>query len=193
MFKEYVIKILAAEYEDKILIFDFDGIESRYSYSSILSELGFQIISYNDALEFRYTYEREIKKSGQKYAIIVEYKQYIPYDILFPVELDKPFDLSREEKEFIQNAESLGYLDKQICYTRGYDLAIGPGVKCLSIILNDIDDLVHGQMQGRTGMFNDIHLLARSGKIQKLVNKLYKMGFNIYLTSDHGNTLQFSQ
>jgi hypothetical protein len=38
-------------------------------------------------------------------------------------------------------------------------------------------------------MYNDINFLARSGKIQKLITKLYKKGFNIYLTSDHGNTL----
>lgn len=394
MFKDYVIKTLTAEYENKILIFDFDDIESRYSYSTLLSKLGFKIISYDDALEFRYIYEREIKKSEQKYAVIIKRKQYVPFDILqsfycidigwnslfpnlnrevlikdktldldllygaynelyenlsfhektssyiikkvygknnvenylwkiknellalisgndlnyntwiqiapkkgnaeylaaksdiyidlsfvdeefkkfiaegyktissviqkdspvmvsrimdfiakknekialividgmsvfdfnvlssefegidyqenyiyamiptttaisrqsllsskFPVELDKPFDLSREEKEFIKNAKSLGYLDKQICYTRGYDTDIGPGIKCLSIILNDIDNLVHSQMQGRIGMYNDMHLLAKSGKIQNLISKLYKMGFSIYLTSDHGNTL----
>lgn len=394
MFNEYVIKTLAAEYEDKILIFDFENIESRYSYSILLSELGFKIISYDDSMKFRYIYEHEIKKNGDKYAVIVEHKQYIPYDILqsfycvdigwkslfpnlnseflikyktldldllysvynglyenlsvfedtgsyiikkvygkdnvekhlvkmkdellasisendvnynkwiqiaskkgkaeylaaqsdiyidlsfvdeefkkfitagyktissvikndspimvshvidfianknekiaiivldgmsifdfnilsskfegidyqenyiyamiptttaisrqsllsgrFPVELDRPFDLSKEEKGFIQNAKSLGYLDRQICYTRGYEPDIGHSVKCLSVILNDIDDLVHGQIQGRIGMYNDVNLLARSGKIQKLINKLYKMGFSIYLTSDHGNTL----
>ena len=394
MFKSYIIKTLGAKYEDKILIFDFDGIESRYSYSIILTELEFQIISYVDALEFRDIYESVIKRSGHKFAVIVEHEQYVPYDIFqnfyqanigwnslfpnlnkevlirdktldldllyiaynqlydnlsisektssyiinkvyaknnvelflqkmknelstllledevnyntwiqiaskkgkseylaaksdinidlsfvdeqfkkfvieryknissiiqkdspvmvsrvldyiskknekialivldgmsvfdfnilssefegiayqenyiyamiptttaisrqsllsgkFPVELDKPFDLSREEKEFVKNAKSIGYSDKQICYTRGYDPDIGQGIKCLSIILNDIDDLVHGQLQGRIGMYNDVHLLARSGKIQKLIKKLFEMGFSIYLTSDHGNTL----
>lgn len=394
MFKEYIIRTLAAKYEDKILIFDFDSIENRYSYSTLLSQLGFKIISYEDSLEFRYIYERVIKNNCQKYAVIIQRKQYVPYDILhnfycvdigwnslfpnlnsevlikdktldlallygvynelyenisvfdettsyvikkvygkdnvedylsvikneilalisvsdlnyntwiqiaskkgkaeylaakgniyidlyfvdeefkkfiaagyksissviqkdspvmvtraiefiakrndkialivldgmsvfdfnvissefegidyqenyiyamiptttaisrqsllagrFPVELERPFDLSREEKEFTQNAKFLGYLDKQICYTRGYDSYIGHSVKCLSIILNDIDDLVHGQIQGRLGMYNNIHLLAKSGKIQNLINKLYKMGFSIYLTSDHGNTL----
>lgn len=394
MLKKYVIEFLAAEYENKILIFDFNGIECRYSYSNILFELGFHIILYEGALEFRYLYENEIKKNEHKYAVIIERKQYVPYDILksfhcvdigwdslfpnlnsevliedktldldllysayyelydnlsvfeetssyvtkevygknnvenylrkmkaellalvitknvdyntwiriaamkgkveylaakvdiyidlsfldeefkkfiavgyktissvikkdspvmvtrvidfitkknekialivldgmsvfdfnilssefkgidyqenyiyamiptttaisrqsmlagkFPVELDRPFDLSREKKEFIENAKSLGYLDRQICYTRGYDPEIGPLIKCLSIILNDIDDLVHGQMQGRLGMYNDIHLLARTDKIQNLIKRLNKMGFTIYLTSDHGNTI----
>lgn len=394
MFKEYLIQTLAANYEDKIMIFDFDNIESRYSYTSMLLELGFQVILYNDALEFRYHYETEIKNSEDKFAVIVNFKHYVPYDILqnfycvtiswntlfpnlnrdalikdktldlpllysaydklyenltifertssyvldkvygkenvgiylqnlkkelasqisssdmnyntwiyiaskkgkaeylaaqsgnsidfsfvdeefkkfmvegyktissliqrdspvmvsrtldfvakknekvalivldgmsvfdfnaisaefegikyhenyiyamvptttaisrqsllsgkFPVELKKPFNLSREEKEYKLKAKSLGYLENQICYTRGYDSYIGPNVKFLSIILNDIDDLVHGQLQGRIGMYNDMKFLAKSGKIQSLISRLYKMGFNVYLTSDHGNTL----
>lgn len=393
MFKKYVIKTLAAEYENKILIFDFDGIEERYNYYNILFELGFLIIPFADALKFRYLYEKEIKKSEHKYAVIVDREDYIPYDILksfycvnigwkslfpnlnsevlikdktldldllysayyelydnlsvyektsafiqkqvydkknveshllrmkaelleitakdidyntwihiadmkgkaeclaakggiyidlsfldeefkkfiangyktissvikkdspvmvthvsefiakknekialivldgmsvfdfnilssefegidyqenyiyaliptttaisrqsllagkFPVELERPFNLSREKKEFIENAKSLGYSERQIGYTRGYDPEIGPTIKCLSIILNDIDDIVHGQIQGRIGMYNDIHLLAITGKIQDLIKRLYKMGFNIYLTSDHGNTI----
>lgn len=394
MFKEYIIKAFSAEYEDKIIIFDFDDIESRYSYTNVLAELGFNIIIYVDAVEFRCYHQRKVANSSYKYAVIVEGNQYVPYDILksfyradigwrllfpnlnkevlikdktldldllygvynglyddlsfqedtttyiikevygksnvenflndmknellklisgndmnynswlqiaskkgkaeclaaksqvyidlsfvdeafkkfitaeygtisgvtrtdspvivsravefiakknekvalivldgmsifdfnvlsskfegidyqenyiyaiiptttaisrqsllsgkFPVQLDKPFDLSREEKEFFLNCKSLGYLDKQICYTRGYNLDIGIGVKCLSIILNDIDDMVHGQTQGRIGMYDDIHLLAQTGKLQSLIKKLYEMGFSIYLTSDHGNTL----
>jgi len=102
--------------------------------------------------------------------------------------LERPFDLSREEKEFIQKAKSIGYLENQILYTRGYTPNIGPKVKCLSIIINDIDDLVHGQTQGRMGMYNNINLLAKSGKLQNLIKRLSVEGFSIYLTSDHGNT-----
>lgn len=394
MFKEYIIQTLAVNYEDRVMIFDFDDIESRYSYTSLLSELGFKIISYDDAIAFRYIYESEIKYSTEKIAIIVNREQYVPYDVSksvycvtiswdklfpnlnrdalignktlelpllysaynklyenltifeetssyvtekvygkenvdiylknlkaelleiifeskvnyhtwfyiaskkgkaeylaaksgicidftfvdeefkrfvlkeyrnissvihkgspimvsrvmdfiakkndkvalivldgmsvfdfniissdfegieykegyiygmvptttaisrqsllsgkFPVELDRPFNLSREEKEYKLKAKSLGYLDNQICYARGYDPDIGPNVKCLSIIINDIDDLVHGQLQGRIGMYNDINYLAKSGKIQQLISRLYKMGFSVYLTSDHGNTL----
>ncbi|MBS4024832.1 MAG: PglZ domain-containing protein [Clostridia bacterium] len=390
MFKEYILKTLVANYEDRVLIFDFDVIEGRYSYTSLLLKQGFHIIAYDNATEFRYIYESRIKNSRDKFAVIISQEQYVPYDILqrfycvtiswdklfpklnrddlireknielpllysayenltfientssyatdkayakenvdiylqelkeellalisesdvnyntwtsiaskkgkaeylaaksgntidfsfidekfknfileefktissvinkespvvvsrvmdfiaknnekvalivldgmsvfdfniissefdgieyqesyiyaliptttaisrqsllsgkFPVELDKPFNLSREEKEFKVQAKALGYLDNQIYYARGYDPEIGPNVKCLSIILNDIDDLVHGQLQGRIGMFNDINYHAKSGKIQNLINWLYKKGFHVYLTSDHGNTL----
>ncbi|MEH7239089.1 PglZ domain-containing protein [Bacillus sp. JJ1562] len=394
MFRDYVIKTLAAKYENWIIIFDFDNIESRYRYTALLSDMGFQIIVYNDATEFRLIYETEIKTSKEKYAILVKSENYVPYDILkkfycvsisldilfpnlnkdylinhnsielpllytayenlykdlthfeetssyvikevygknnveiyiedikveimelvssndlnydswisiaskkgkaeylaakvgitvdfsfideafknfilngyttissiihrdspvmvsrvmdfiykknakvalivldgmsvfdfnviasefngieyqegfiyamvptttaisrpsllsgkFPVELEKPFNLSREEKEFRSKAKSLGYLEKQISYERGYNPDIGPNVKCISIIINDIDDLVHGQLQGKVGMYNDVKFLAKSRKVQHLIYRLHEEGFNVYLTSDHGNTL----
>jgi len=40
MFKEYLIEKLTALYEDRIIIFDFDDIEDRYSYASILVDIG---------------------------------------------------------------------------------------------------------------------------------------------------------
>ncbi|NMM63089.1 PglZ domain-containing protein [Clostridium sp. P21] len=107
----------------------------------------------------------------------------------FPVQLERPFDLSREEKQFHEKAKDLGYLEKQVLYTRGYNIHIGPNIKFLSVIINDIDNLVHGQIQGREGMYNDINLLAHSRKIQELIKELYSKGFNIYITADHGNTL----
>jgi hypothetical protein len=48
---------------------------------------------------------------------------------------------------------------------------------------------VHGQSQGRVGMYNDIELLAVSNKIQKSVLDLINNDFDVYITSDHGNTL----
>lgn len=394
MFKQYIVEILAARYEDKILIFDLDNIESRYNYSSLLIDLGFEIINYSNATNFRYIFETRIKNREGKFAVIVTTDQYIPYDIIkvfynvkisweilfpnlnkdvlindkqmdlpllytaytklfdnlqsyeesslylaknvygemnirtyirdlknqllklvlthnidykgwidvarekskaeylaakagisidmspidnrfkdfildgyqyisgvvssqspiivsrvmdfisksnqkvaiiildgmslfdfniicshfdnieydegfiyamvptttaisrqsllsgkFPIELDRPFDLSREEREFREKARSLGYLKNQISYSRGYNIDIGPNVKIVSIILNDLDNLIHNQLQGRIGMYNDVDYFARSGKLQDLIKNLHGMGFSIYLTSDHGNTL----
>lgn len=394
MFRDYLIQKLAVLYEDRVIIFDLDDIEGRYSYTDILKDMGFKILKYQDATHFRYVYDREFVTDDQRIAVVVSNKQYVPYDILnsfypvdigwdklfpnlnrevimnnktldldllygaynglyenlsvyeeasnyilqkvygkenvqnyleqtkkelseiiyaenlnynawigiatkkgkaeylaaqsglsmdfsfvegefikfilsdykalssliqknspimvsrvmdyiaksnekvalvvldgmsvfdfyilaeessdieyednyiyamvptttaisrqsllsgkFPVELERPFELSREEKEFIQKAKNLGYLDNQILYARGYDSNIGPNVKCLCLIINDIDDLVHGQTQGRIGMYNDIKLLGKSGKLQSLIKRLFSEGFSVYLTSDHGNTL----
>lgn len=394
MFNEYMIQILSAKYEDRLMVFDYQGIEKRYNYGKLLTTLDFKVVRYEDAIQFRFAYENEIKTSKNKFAVLVDSEQYIPYDILqsfycvkigwenlfprlnsealvkhktlelallynayielyeeltdyektnvyireivygkanvekylselkeklvaflkdeklnhkdwcyiasqkgiaeylaaksgvfidfsfveerfkhfiqeryctlssliqkdspvmisrvmdyilktkdkvalivldgmavfdfkvlsenfenidyqegyiyamiptttaisrqsllagkFPVELERPFDLSREEKEFVKKAQEAGYSEKQILYSRGYSLDISPNTKCMSIIVNDIDDLVHGQIQARNGMYNDVNLLAKSGKIQRLINELYNSGFRVYLTSDHGNTL----
>jgi hypothetical protein len=107
----------------------------------------------------------------------------------YPRQLENPFSLSREEKEFYIAAAEHGYTKQQAAYVRGYDVQLSPFTKLLAVIINDVDDIVHGQQQGRPGMFNDITLLAKSGRLQSLIRSLYKAGFTVYLTSDHGNTL----
>lgn len=105
----------------------------------------------------------------------------------FPRELENPFSLSREEKQFHEAAQNLGYLPKQVLYTREYSTEFSYQTRFVAIIINDIDDMVHGQMQGRLGMFNDIGLFAKSNKLQNLISELFTKGFEVYITSDHGN------
>ncbi|KKH64534.1 PglZ domain-containing protein, partial [Methanosarcina mazei] len=105
-----------------------------------------------------------------------------------PVELESPFNLSKEKQLFISKCIENGYRENQIKYYRGYDIDINRGDKCICVIINDIDDLVHGQIQGKQGMYNDISYLAKTDKIQNLIQKLCERGFNVYITSDHGNT-----
>ena len=82
----------------------------------------------------------------------------------------------------------MGYSDEQIGYERGYDAEFGPFVRCAAVIINDIDDMVHGQQQGRIGMFNDISVLAKQGELIKITKRMLKAGFDVYITADHGNT-----
>lgn len=107
----------------------------------------------------------------------------------YPRQLDNPFSLNKEESGFYNAAEDHGLTKQQTMYTRGYDVQPSPFTKLIAVTINDVDDMVHGQQQGRTGMFNDITLLAKSEKLQTLIRSLYRMGFTVYLTADHGNTL----
>jgi hypothetical protein len=107
----------------------------------------------------------------------------------YPRELGNPFSLSKEEKGFYDAAAERGYTGQQTEYTRGYEVQPGPFTKFLAVIINEIDDIVHGQRQGRLGMYNDITLLGESGKLQTLIRTLHSNGFTVYVTSDHGNTL----
>ena len=64
----------------------------------------------------------------------------------------------------------------------------GSFVRCGAIIVNDIDNMVHSQHQGRLGMYNDIGVLSDRGKLADLTKRLLARGFDVYITADHGNT-----
>lgn len=106
----------------------------------------------------------------------------------FPSQLGSPWNLAKEKQEFISCAKNLGYQENQIEYKRGYDSDFDMFVRCGAIIINEIDDLVHGQTQGRIGMYHDIDVLNRQHKLRNLVEKLLKRNFDVYISSDHGNT-----
>ena len=105
----------------------------------------------------------------------------------YPQQLENPFSLAKEEFGFYSAAQERGYSKEQCFYGRGYETGPGPMTRIAAIIINDIDDMVHGQRQGRMGMYNDVKLWAKEGKLQVLFNKLLNKGFKVYLTADHGN------
>ena len=106
----------------------------------------------------------------------------------YPVELVSPWTQSKEKQEFIECAKNLGFSDKQISYQRGYESTFSSLVRCGAIIINDIDDMVHGQKQGRIGMYNDVGVMAKQRKLAELTRRLLSDGFDVYITADHGNT-----
>lgn len=105
----------------------------------------------------------------------------------FPRELENPWNQSKERKEFIDCAKSMGYADVQIGYGRGYETEFSAAVSCAAIIINDVDDMIHGQLHGRTGMYHDITLLMHQGKLIGTVRKMIQQGFDVYISADHGN------
>lgn len=106
----------------------------------------------------------------------------------FPRELENPWSQSKEKKEFTECVHGMGFADVQIGYDRGYDAEFGVAVSCVAIIISDIDNIVHGQLQGRGGMYNDVTLLMKQGKLVGTVRSMLKAGFDVYISADHGNT-----
>ncbi len=106
----------------------------------------------------------------------------------YPSQLISPWSQSKEKQEFVACAKELGFNDNQIGYERGYDAEFGSFVKCGAIIINDVDDLVHAQQQGRIGMYNDITVLANQRKLIELTKRMLSAGYDVYITADHGNT-----
>ena len=106
----------------------------------------------------------------------------------YPIQLANPWSQSKEKQEFIFCAKNMGLSDSQISYQRGYGADFGSLICCGAVIINDIDDMVHGQKQGRIGMFNDVGVMAKQKKLVDMVKKFLLAGFDVYITADHGNT-----
>lgn len=106
----------------------------------------------------------------------------------YPSQLMEPWKQGKEKAEFFACAKSLGYSDTQIGYERGYDAQFGAFVRCGAVIINDVDDMVHAQPQGRLGMFNDITVMANQRKLVDMVKRFLASNFDVYISSDHGNT-----
>lgn len=106
----------------------------------------------------------------------------------YPSQLMEPWKQSKEKTEFVNCAKALGYSDTQIGYERGYDAQFGSFVRCGAVIINDVDDMVHAQQQGRLGMFNDITVLANQKKLLEMTRHFLAVGYDVYITADHGNT-----
>lgn len=106
----------------------------------------------------------------------------------YPMQLLSPWTQSKEKNEFISCAKELGFADNQISYQRGYDADFGSLVRCGAVIINDVDDMVHGQKQGRLGMYHDISILAKQHKLAGMTRRFLSEGFDVYILADHGNT-----
>lgn len=106
----------------------------------------------------------------------------------YPSQLLEPWKQSKEKTEFVNCAKDLGYSDTQIGYERGYDAQFGSFVRCGAVIINDVDDMVHAQQQGRLGMFNDITVLANQKKLLEMTRRFLAADYDVYITADHGNT-----
>ena len=106
----------------------------------------------------------------------------------YPRELDNPFSLAGEERAFVLAGEELGFSSNQIQYLRGYEPNISGFAKLIAIVINEIDDIVHGERQQRDGLLGAMRTLGKEGKLQKLIEILVMSGFEVYVTSDHGNT-----
>lgn len=106
----------------------------------------------------------------------------------YPKQLMEPWKQSKEKTEFVNYAKTLGYSAMQIGYERGYDAQFNSFVRCGAVIINDVDDMVHAQTQGRIGMFHDITVLANQKKLLEMTQRFLASDYDVYITADHGNT-----
>lgn len=68
----------------------------------------------------------------------------------------------------------------------GTDLS-APSIKVAGIVVDMVDEIVHGAMLGKRGIATQIEGWCESGFVDQLFSLLLDKGFHVYLTADHGN------
>ena len=104
---------------------------------------------------------------------------------------------NNEEKLWKQFWEEAGLTRQGVAYQRGLgdgdiravlDQAINPGVtRVVGLVVDKVDNIMHGMQLGSSGMHNQIDLWCRQGFLYKMMNYLFDQGYEVWLTSDHGN------
>jgi hypothetical protein len=103
---------------------------------------------------------------------------------------------SSEEKLWRQFWMDYGVVGPQVFYQKS--LGIGSPneiietltdhrIRAAGLVINTVDDIMHGMMLGTSGMHNQVSQWAGQGYLYLLVQALLENGFKVYLTSDHGN------
>lgn len=68
------------------------------------------------------------------------------------------------------------------------DVALSaPQLKVAGIVVDTVDEIVHGAVLGKRGIANQIASWCESGFVDSLFACLINKGFHVYLTADHGN------
>ena len=63
----------------------------------------------------------------------------------------------------------------------------GNCIKVAGIVVDTVDELVHGAILGKRGIATQIASWCESGFVTKLFSLLLDRGFHVYVTADHGN------
>jgi len=102
-----------------------------------------------------------------------------------------------EEKLWKQFWEGHDLSRLDVAYKRGLgdgnassvlDAAIHPGkTKVVGLVVDKVDKIMHGMQLGSAGMHNQIKQWCEGGFLGALVGHLLDYGYDVWLTSDHGN------
>jgi PglZ domain len=109
---------------------------------------------------------------------------------------DKPdlsTDNSKEAKLFEDYWLNNGLSSYQISYKKfsisdSLNLAdISPDTKMLALVCNDLDEIMHGSLLGNGQLKTSTEQWIAKSKVGSIIAGLKSLGYQIYITSDHGN------
>lgn len=62
-----------------------------------------------------------------------------------------------------------------------------PAIKVAGLVVDTVDEIVHGAILGKRGIASQIDSWCESGFVDRLFDQLLDKGYHVYLTADHGN------
>ncbi len=62
-----------------------------------------------------------------------------------------------------------------------------PALSVLGVVVNKVDEIMHGMQLGIAGMHSQVRLWVDQGDLASLITRLEGEGFAVFLTADHGN------
>jgi len=92
--------------------------------------------------------------------------------------------------------EDRGFGANRVEYAKGIDdstistaeeLITNPKVRVLGLVVNTVDNIMHGMELGIAGMHNQVRQWAEAGFMAHLLDLLLSHDFDVFVTSDHGN------
>lgn len=104
---------------------------------------------------------------------------------------------SPEPQQWTRFWQDQGLNPNQVAYKKGLKrndqleelgVVIGnPSIKAIGIVVDTVDEIIHGAVLGKRGVANQIETWCETGFIDRLFAMLLGNGFSVYLTADHGN------
>jgi hypothetical protein len=70
----------------------------------------------------------------------------------------------------------------------GIDDDITPQTRAIGITIFKVDKIMHGMQLGAIGMAGQVRTWAEEGFLSNLLNHLGSLGFDVFISADHGNT-----
>jgi hypothetical protein len=114
--------------------------------------------------------------------------------LYFPLSINSTNSEGNLWKQFWEGA---GFSRLDIAYQRGLsdgdvanvlDATLHPGrTKAAGLIVDKVDKIMHGMQLGAAGMHNQIKQWCRGGFLGSLIGYLLDHGYEVWMTSDHGN------
>jgi len=107
------------------------------------------------------------------------------------------YSTNNEEKLWKQFWQGQGLQRQEIAYRRSLgdgdaseslDTFINPHKTTIAgMVIDTVDKIMHGMQLGAPGMHNQIAQWCKTGYLKKILDYLDELGYEVWLTSDHGN------